>query len=343
MKILVTGGTGYIGSHTVVELQHAGFEVVIVDNLSNSSADITDAIEEITGKKPMLEVFDLIDKKKTSDFFNRHNDISGVIHFAAKKAVGESVEKPLLYYRNNIESLVNVMEGMIQNNVKHFVFSSSCTVYGQPDKLPVSETAPIKKAESPYGNTKQIAEEILIDTAKIAAIKVIALRYFNPIGAHESALIGELPIGIPDNLLPYVTQTALGIREKLSVFGDDYNTPDGTAIRDYIHVVDLAKAHVIAIERMIENKMKKNFEVFNLGTGNGYSVLEVINSFEKVSGLKLNYQIVHRREGDVEQVWADPSFSNIELGWKAEKGIDEMTKSAWKWEQAYRNKIKIKR
>lgn len=338
MKILVTGGTGYIGSHTVVELQNAGFEVVIIDNLSNSSADIIDAIAAITGVKPRLEVFDLINEEKTIDFFKRHHDIIGVIHFAAKKAVGESVEKPLLYYRNNIQSLVNVLEGMIQSKIQHFVFSSSCTVYGQPDELPVSESAPIKKAESPYGNTKQISEDIINDTVKVTELEAIALRYFNPIGAHDSALIGELPIGIPDNLLPYVTQTALGIREKLSVFGDDYNTPDGTAIRDYIHVVDLAKAHVVSVQRMIEKNMKKDFEVFNLGTGNGYSVLDVIKSFEKVSGLKLNYQIVSRRAGDVEQVWADPSFSNTELGWKAEKGLDEMTDSAWKWEQVYRSK-----
>ena len=338
MKILVTGGMGYIGSHTVVELQNAGFEVVIVDNLSNSSADIADSIAQITGVKPVLEVFDLIDKEKTRDFFKRHNDIKGVIHFAAKKAVGESVQKPLTYYRNNLESLINVLEGMNENNISNFVFSSSCTVYGQPDELPVSESAPIKKAESPYGNTKQISEDIIFDTIKVTDLKAIALRYFNPIGAHETALIGELPLGVPDNLLPYVTQTAIGIREKLNVFGEDYNTPDGTAIRDYIHVVDLAKAHVIAVQRMIDNEMKKDFEVFNLGTGNGFSVLEVIKSFEKVTGLKLNYQIVGRRAGDVEQVWANPTYSNSELGWKAEKGLDEMTGSAWKWEQAYRQK-----
>jgi len=338
MKILVTGGMGYIGSHTVVELQNAGFEVVIVDDLSNSSADIGDAIVQITGVKPVLEVFDLIDKEKTQDFFKRHNDIKGVIHFAAKKAVGESVQEPLIYYRNNLESLINVLEGMNENNIPNFVFSSSCTVYGQPDELPVSESAPIKKAESPYGNTKQISEDIIFDTIKATDLKAIALRYFNPIGAHETALIGELPLGVPDNLLPYVTQTAIGIREKLKVFGKDYNTPDGTAIRDYIHVVDLAKAHVIAVQRMIDNEMKKDFEVFNLGTGNGFSVLEVIKSFEKVTGLKLNYQIVGRRAGDVEQVWADPNYSNSELGWKAEKGLDEMTGSAWKWEQAYRQK-----
>lgn len=341
MKILVTGGAGYIGSHTVVELQNAGFEVVIVDNLSNSSADIVDAIVSITGVKPELEIFDLIDKDKTSDFFKRHDDIKGVIHFAAKKAVGESVEKPLLYYRNNIESLINVLEGMKENNIQNFVFSSSCTVYGQPDELPVSESAPIKKAESPYGNTKQIAEDIIFDTVKVTDVKAIALRYFNPIGAHDSVLIGELPLGVPDNLLPYVTQTAIGLREKLSVFGEDYNTPDGTAIRDYIHVVDLAKAHVIAVQRMINDSMKLDFEIFNLGTGNGFSVIEVINSFEKVSGLKLNYQIVGRRAGDIEQVWANPSYSNTELGWKAEKGLDEMTESAWRWEQAYRKREKI--
>ncbi len=342
MKILVTGGTGYIGSHTVVELQTAGFEVIIVDNLSNSKAEISDAIGKITGTKPVLEVFDLTDKGKTADFFRRHNDIKGIIHFAAKKAVGESVEKPLLYYRNNLESLINVLEGMIENNIPNFVFSSSCTVYGQPDELPVSESAPIKKAESPYGNTKQISEDIIADTVKVTDLKAIALRYFNPIGAHESAIIGELPPGIPDNLLPYITQTALGIREKLRVFGDDYNTPDGTAIRDYIHVVDLAEAHVVAIQRMIEGKIKIDFEVFNLGTGNGYSVMEVIESFEKVTGLKLNYEIVGRRKGDVEQVWADPSLSNKELGWKAGKGLDEMVASAWKWEKAFREDPALK-
>jgi UDP-glucose 4-epimerase len=336
MKILVTGGTGYIGSHTAVELQESGFEVIIVDNLSNSQAEIADAIGEITGKKPMLEVFDLVDREKVLDFFSRHNDIQGVIHFAALKAVGESVEKPLEYYRNNIDSLINVLDGMRKNGIQHFVFSSSCTVYGQPDELPVSETAPIKKAESPYGNTKQISEEIILDATKVTALDAIALRYFNPIGAHKSALIGELPLGIPNNLVPFITQTAIGLREQLSVFGDDYNTPDGTAIRDYIHVVDLARAHVKAVQRMIHGKMKSDFEIFNLGTGNGYSVTEVIKSFEKVSGLKLNYKISPRREGDVEQVWADPSFTNREMGWKAEKGLDEMMESAWKWEKAYR-------
>jgi len=334
MKILVTGGTGYIGSHTVVELQNEGFEVVIVDNLSNSKKEVVNSIEKITGTKPLLEIFDLVDREKTADFFRRHNDIKGVIHFAAYKAVGESVQKPLMYYRNNLVSLMNVMEGMIENNIDNLVFSSSCTVYGQPDELPVSENAPIKKAESPYGNTKQIAEEIISDTVKVEPIKTIALRYFNPIGAHDSALIGELPLGVPNNLVPFITQTAIGIRDQLSVFGEDYNTPDGTAIRDYIHVVDLAKAHVIAVDRMINGKMKKDFEVFNLGTGNGYSVLEVIKSFEKVSGEKLNYKIVDRRPGDITKVWANPDFSNKELGWKAERGLDEMTLSAWKWEKA---------
>ena len=260
----------------------------------------------------------------------------GVIHFAAFKAVGESVEKPLMYYRNNLVSLMNILESMKENGIQNFVFSSSCTVYGQPDTLPVSEKAPIKKAESPYGNTKQISEEIIQDTIRTSDIHGIALRYFNPIGAHETALIGELPLGVPNNLVPFITQTAIGIRDQLRVFGDDYPTPDGTPIRDYIHVVDLAKAHVVSVDRMIQNKMKKVFEVFNLGTGKGYSVLEVINAFEKVSGVKLNYKIVGRREGDIIKVWADPRFSNEELGWKAEKGLEEMVASAWKWEKAYR-------
>ncbi|MGD9328887.1 MAG: UDP-glucose 4-epimerase GalE [Cyclobacteriaceae bacterium] len=340
MKILVTGGTGYIGSHTVVELQQQGFEVFIIDNLSNSRAEIAEQIAKITGKKPDLEVFDLTDKQKTKAFFRKHHDLAGVVHFAASKAVGESVEKPLMYYKNNLGSLVNVLEGMIENGILNFVFSSSCTVYGQPDELPVSESAPIKPAESPYGNTKQISEEILKDTIDVTKLKAIALRYFNPIGAHESAKIGELPQGVPNNLVPYITQTANGIRDYLRVWGNDYNTHDGTAVRDYIHVMDLAKAHVVAIRRMIDSRMKQDFEVFNLGTGTGYSVMDVIKAFERVTGMQLNFKIMDRREGDIEKVWADPAYSNKELGWKAEKGIEEMMDSAWKWELAYRKNLK---
>jgi len=333
-KILVTGGTGYIGSHTVVELQAEGHEVIIVDNLSNSQIDVLDNIYSITGIKPEFEQFDLFDRARTLDFFHRHNEIDAIIHFAAFKAVGESVEKPLKYYHNNIFSLVNILDGMIENDIDTIVFSSSCTVYGQPDTLPVSENAPIKKAMSPYGNTKQISEDIISDTIHSSKIKAILLRYFNPIGAHESAKIGELPLGVPNNLIPYITQTVIGIRQQLRVFGDDYATPDGTPIRDYIHVVDLAKAHVIAVSRMLNKKNKNNLEIFNLGTGKGYSVLEVINSFEKVTGRKLNFKIVDRRPGDVTEVWADTKYANDELGWKAEKGIDEMNLSAWKWELA---------
>lgn len=333
-KILVTGGMGYIGSHTVVELQKQGYEVMIVDNLSNSHPGVLDSITAITGIRPAFEQFDLSDREKTADFFQRNNDIAAIIHFAAFKAVGESVEKPLMYYHNNLFSLINILQGMMDNGIGNLVFSSSCTVYGQPEKLPVDETAPVQLAMSPYGNTKQISEEIISDTIKSSTLRAIALRYFNPIGAHESALIGELPLGVPNNLVPFITQTAIGIRNQLKVFGDDYPTPDGTPIRDYIHVVDLAKAHVVAVERMIGKKTKNNFEVFNLGTGNGYSVLEVIRSFEKVSGVKLNYKIVDRRPGDVTEVWADTTFANKELGWKAGKGIDEMTASAWKWELA---------
>ncbi|MCK4679316.1 MAG: UDP-glucose 4-epimerase GalE [Bacteroidales bacterium] len=333
MKILVTGGTGYIGSHTVVELQQSGYEVVIVDNLCNSTAEVVNSIEKITGVKPDFEKFDLTDPDRTKDFFERY-DISGVIHFAAYKTVPESVKTPLKYYRNNLLSLLNLLACMKDSKVAYFVFSSSCTVYGQPDLLPVNEDAPIKKAVSPYGNTKQISEEIIEDTVKAHGLKAILLRYFNPIGAHESALIGELPLGIPDNLMPYITQTAIGKRSGLNVYGDDYNTPDGTAIRDYIHVVDLAKAHVIAVDRLLAGKKKENFEVFNLGTGNGFSVMEVIRSFEKGSGVKLNYKITNRRTGDIEKVWADTNYANKELGWKAEKTLDEMTLSAWNWEKA---------
>ena len=333
-KILVTGGTGFIGSHTVVELQQNGFEVIIVDNLVNSTAEVLDNIALITGIKPAFEQFDLADQAMTSDFFLRNSDISGIIHFAAYKAVGESMDKPLEYYRNNVGSLLNILEGMKVHGINDIVFSSSCTVYGQPDELPVTENAPIKPAWSPYGNTKQMCEDILRFSTSTLPVRAIALRYFNPIGAHESALIGELPLGVPNNLVPFITQTAIGLRQCLSVFGSDYDTPDGTAIRDYIHVVDIARAHVVAIERMMNRKGKSSLEIFNLGTGNGFSVLEVIKSFEKVSGEKLNYKLVDRRPGDVEKVWADTGFANRELGWKAEKDIDEMTSSAWKWEKA---------
>lgn len=333
-KILVTGGTGFIGSHTVVELQQSGYEVVIVDNLSNSTIDVLDNIAKITGIMPVFEQFDLADATLTADFLKRNSDISGIIHFAAFKAVGESMEKPLNYYRNNLQSLINLLEGMKTNGITNMVFSSSCTVYGQPDELPVTEQAPIKQAWSSYGNTKQMCEEILRFTTLAHPIHAIALRYFNPIGAHETALIGELPLGVPNNLVPFITQTAIGKRGCLSVFGDDYNTPDGTAIRDYIHVVDIAKAHVVAVERMLNGKCKLDLEIFNLGTGTGYSVLDVINAFERVTGEKLNYKIVPRRPGDIEMVWADTRFANEELGWKAEKNIDDMMQSAWKWEKA---------
>lgn len=338
MKILVTGGTGYIGSHTVVELQKNGYEVVIVDNLSNSFASVVDSIEKITGIRPQFENFDLTDEQKTLEFFQDNKDIKGVIHFAAFKAVGESVEHPLKYYKNNLQSLTNLLHGMEETGVENLVFSSSCTVYGQPDELPVTEQAPIKEAWSPYGHTKQIAEAIIQSTSNVSNLNGTLLRYFNPIGAHESSLIGELPIGVPNNLIPFITQTAIGLRKSLSVFGDDYNTPDGTAIRDYIHVVDLAKAHVIAVNRLLNRKNKKQVEIFNLGTGNGFSVLEVIRSFEKVTGISLNYQIVARRPGDIEQVWADTRFANEELGWKAKKTLDDMMISAWNWEKALADK-----
>lgn len=333
-KILVTGGTGFIGSHTVVELQQNGFDVIIVDNLSNSSIDVLDNIAKITGIMPAFEQFDLADAALTAGFFRRNIQIDGIIHFAAFKAVGESMAKPLDYYRNNLQSLINLLEGMKTNGITNMVFSSSCTVYGQPDVLPVTEQAPIKPAWSPYGNTKQMCEEILRFVTHSHPIHAIALRYFNPIGAHHSALIGELPLGVPNNLVPFITQTAIGKRDCLSVFGDDYSTPDGTAVRDYIHVVDIAKAHVVAVERMLGGKTKLDLEIFNLGTGTGYSVLDVINAFEKVSGEKLNYKIVPRRPGDVEMVWADTRFANDELGWKAGMTLDDMMSSAWKWEKA---------
>ena len=334
MKILVTGGTGYIGSHTAVELINDGFEIVIVDNLSNSKVESLDGIEKITGIRPDFEQIDLCDKNKTEALLKKHSGIAGVIHFAAYKAVGESVEKPLKYYRNNLASLINLLELMQQYSIPHFVFSSSCTVYGQPEKLPVTEDAPVQAAISPYGNTKQISEEIIRDTAAVDnRLKAISLRYFNPIGAHPTAFIGELPIGTPNNLVPFITQTAIGIRECLSVFGNDYNTPDGSCIRDYIHVVDLAKAHVTAVRRLIENKNRANFEMFNLGTGRGVSVLELVHAFEKATGVKLNYKIVGRRAGDIEQVWADTSYANKELGWKAQSTLEETLKSAWNWEK----------
>lgn len=339
--VLVTGGTGYIGSHTAVELINAGYAVVIVDNLCNSRIEVLDGIEAITGVRPAFENFDLCDSAKTDNFFRKYPAIKAIIHFAALKAVGESVEKPLEYYHNNLGSLMNILKAMREFKVANMVFSSSCTVYGQPDVLPVTEQAPIKEANSPYGNTKQIAEEIIRDTLKATAgINSIALRYFNPVGAHPSGLIGELPLGVPLNLVPFVTQTAYGLREELKVFGNDYNTPDGTCIRDYINVVDLAKAHVVAITRMLQGQNKAAFELFNLGTGNGLTVLDVITTFEKANSLKLNYRIVGRREGDVEKVWADTSFANNELGWKAETPIAETLQSAWKWEQYIRAKLK---
>ncbi|NME66669.1 UDP-glucose 4-epimerase GalE [Flammeovirga aprica] len=336
-QVLVTGGTGYIGSHTVVELQNQGYEVVIVDDLSNSEIEVVDRIEKITGRRPFFEELNLVNESGVEALFEKYPNIGSVIHFAAFKAVGESVNEPLKYYQNNICSLINLLNSMKKHKVANMVFSSSCTVYGQPEDLPVTESAKVQPAESPYGNTKQICEEILRDTVKaFSEIKAIALRYFNPVGAHSSALIGELPKGVPQNLVPFITQTAIGLREQLSVFGDDYNTPDGSAIRDYIHVVDLAKAHIIAAERLLENKNEEGYEFFNLGTGTGSSVLEVINAFEKVNDIPVNYKIVDRREGDVEQIWADTTIANEILGWKAESGIDIMMESAWKWEQAIR-------
>ncbi len=340
-KILVTGGTGYIGSHTTVELIQQGYEVLIIDNLSNSEAFIIDRIEQITGVRPKFYEFDLLDQEKLDAFFIQNKDIQGIIHFAAAKAVGESVQIPLHYYRNNLVTMINLLEAMKKHQVKHFVFSSSCTVYGQPDQLPVTEHAPIKPAESPYGYTKQVNESILKDTIRAeTTIQGIALRYFNPIGAHPSGLIGELPRGVPNNLMPFITQTAYGLRQQLSVYGNDYNTPDGSCIRDYIHVVDLAKAHIVAIERLIHKKNKAAYEMFNIGTGKGFSVFEVIKSFERSSGQKLNYKVVDRRAGDIEQIWADTTIGNNELGWKAEKSIDEMTLSAWQWELNYRKNTK---
>lgn len=338
-KILVTGGTGYIGSHTVVELQNAGYSVVVIDNLSNSTADSIDGIERITGIRPDFVELDCNNLEGLRKLFQTYSDIKGIIHFAASKAVGESVQKPLLYYRNNLNSLINLLDLMPEFGVENIVFSSSCTVYGEPDKNPIDETAPVKPAESPYGNTKQINEEIIHDAVRSGLpVKSIILRYFNPIGAHPTAEIGELPNGVPQNLVPFITQTAIGVREQLSVFGDDYNTPDGSCIRDFINVVDLAKAHVIAVDRMLENKSKDKVELFNLGTGRGVSVLELINVFEKVSGTKLNYKVVGRRGGDIEKIWADPKHANTVLGWTAKENIEDTMASAWKWQLKLREK-----
>ncbi|OUO53695.1 UDP-glucose 4-epimerase GalE [Parabacteroides sp. An277] len=340
-KILVAGGTGYIGSHTTVELQQAGYDVLIIDDLSNSNIEVLDGIERITGIRPEFVQLDLKDKEGTRKALQEHPGVEGVILFAASKAVGESVQQPLKYYRNNITTLLNILELMPEFNMKGIVFSSSCTVYGQPDpeNLPVTENAPIKPATSPYGNTKQINEEIIRDTIHAGApFKSIILRYFNPIGAHPSAEIGELPNGVPQNLIPYLVQTAIGIRKELSVFGDDYNTPDGSCIRDYINVVDLAKAHVVAMHRMLENKSDDKMEIFNLGTGRGVSVLELIHTFEQATGVKVPHKIVGRREGDIEQVWANPEKANNVLGWKAEESLEDTLRSAWNWQLKLRER-----
>lgn len=332
-RILVTGGTGYIGSHTVVELQQSGFEVIIVDNLVNSNVDVLCGIEKITGVRPIFENVDCTEYVNLDRTIEKYPGIKAIIHFAALKAVGESVSHPLEYYRNNLVSLINLLELMPKHKIENIVFSSSCTVYGQPDVLPVTEDAPIKKALSPYGNTKKIAEDIITDTINANhALSAILLRYFNPIGAHPSAEIGELPNGVPNNLLPYITQTAIGLRSELKVFGNDYNTPDGSCIRDYINVVDLAKAHVIAVQRMLQKKQKSDVEIFNLGTGRGLSVLELLDIFQKVNKMKVPYKTVGRREGDIEQVWANPARANKELGWKAQSSVEDTLKSAWKWE-----------
>lgn len=339
-KVLVTGGTGYIGSITSTELIEQGYEVVIVDNLSNSERETLNRIEAITGILPHFYEQDLQDQNSIERILSDHSDIIGIIHFAAAKAVGESVDMPLHYYRNNLLPLLNILESMKTHKVENIVFSSSCTVYGQPDELPVTEKAPVKPAESPYGYTKQVNENMLRDTVRAnKGINGIALRYFNPIGAHPSGQLGELPLGVPDNLMPFITQTAIGLREELKVFGDDYNTPDGSCIRDYIHVVDLAKAHIVALERMLSGNSKTEYEVFNIGTGNGVSVFEAIESFERTSGVKLKYEVVARRPGDIEQIWANTDYANNELGWKATLSLDQMTASAWRWEQNYRNNL----
>ena len=338
MKVLVTGGLGFIGSHTVVELQNEGFEVVIIDDLSNAELSVLDGITAITGKESLFEQIDLRDKAAVQQFFKKHNDVTNVIHFAASKAVGESVTNPLLYYENNIGTLVYLLQELQKLPNVRFIFSSSCTVYGQAEKMPITEQAPVQAALSPYGNTKQVGEEIIRDLAKISDINAVLLRYFNPIGAHESAHIGELPIGVPLNLVPFITQTAIGFREQLSVFGDDYPTPDGTCIRDYIHVVDVAKAHVAALQRLVKKANTEKVEVFNLGTGKGSSVLEVIKSFEKVTGEKLNYKIVDRRSGDVPEAYADTQKANNILGWRTQLTLEDALASAWKWEKKIREK-----
>ncbi len=338
-RILVTGGTGYIGSHTVVELQKAGYSVVIIDDLSNSNREVLDRIERITGTRPDFVEGDCTDIEVLKKLFAEYPDIKGIINFAASKAVGESMQKPILYYRNNLNTLLNLLDLMASNGVKGIVFSSSCTVYGEPDVNPVTEQSPIKKATSPYGNTKQISEEIITDVINAGApFKSVILRYFNPVGAHPSAEIGELPNGVPQNLIPYLTQTAIGIRKELSVFGDDYNTPDGSCIRDYINVVDLAQAHVIAVKRMLEDKSEDKIEIFNLGTGNGVSVLELINTFEESTGVKVPYKIVGRRAGDIEKVWADPTYANEVLGWKATSTLADTMRSAWAWQLKLRER-----
>ncbi|MDM1094762.1 UDP-glucose 4-epimerase GalE [Myroides odoratimimus] len=338
MKILVTGGLGFIGSHTVVELQQQGYEVVIVDDLSNSTVEVLDGIEGITKVRPSFVELDLRDGVGVSKLFADYKDITGVIHFAASKAVGESVEKPLMYYENNIVPLLNLLKELDNKEKSHFIFSSSCTVYGQAAVMPITEEAPVQKAMSPYGNTKQIGEDIITDVTRVSNISAVLLRYFNPIGAHASTLIGELPNGVPQNLIPFITQTAIGLRQELSVFGDDYDTPDGTCIRDYIHVVDLAKAHVKALDRLIKQENVENVEVFNLGTGKGSSVMEIIQAFEKVSGVKLPYKIVARREGDITQAYASTTKANEVLGWKTQLSLEQALDSAWKWEQKVRNR-----
>jgi UDP-glucose 4-epimerase len=336
-KILVTGGLGFIGSHTVVELIEAGYQPVIVDDLSNSRADVLDGIEKITGIRPKFYPFNLLDKTKVKQIFDENPGLDGIIHFAAFKYVGESVEKPLMYYENNLMSLINLLNEMLPRDIKKFIFSSSCTVYGIPDKLPVTEETPIKPAMSPYGNTKQIGEEILTDTAKVSDLKIILLRYFNPIGAHPSAEIGELPVGVPQNLVPFITQTAAGLHPELKIFGDDYPTPDGTAIRDYIHVVDLARAHVEALRHLETWNENKNIDVFNIGTGKGNSVMEIVQTFMDVTGQKLPYRIVGRRPGDVPEIWADTTKAEKIMGWKARLNIADALRDAWRWEKKIRN------